>query len=470
MAIVVRRYRSVVTIMPTTAPPSVHGLRALLRVGRLRLLVLVRIINAFGDGAFQGALVGAVLFSPERAADPMQLATGFAVMLLPYSIIGPFVGSLLDRWSRRQVLVWANALRCLFVIAVAVEIAVGAPLWLEFSTALLVLGAGRFIGSGMSAAMPHCVAPDSLVGANSLAATAGAVSAAIGGGAAFGAGALIGKSDMSLALITVSVVPFYAAAALVAMRFSRRALGPDETDEPAETIKAILGGLSAGFLHMKARPRVAVAVTMVMLVRFCFGLATLMVLVMFQSHFKPHGIFRSGAAGIVQVLGFGAAGVFVAALITAPAVAKWGRTAWVTAVLIGAGAISFGGAIHLDPMTAMAVAFLLGFAYQSTKICADALVQTDSDDAHIGRVYALYDTTNNVLYVLAFVVGAAVLGDRGAATGLIIALGVMYLMTAVGFRYAMKRLATHPTVIAAEAVEAAARRPKAGAVAADAGS
>ena len=123
--------------MPTSAPPSVHGLRALLRVARLRLLVLVRVINAFGDGAFQGALVGAVLFSPERAADPMQLATGFAVMLLPYSVIGPFVGSLLDRWSRRQVLVWANALRCLFVIAVAAEIAVGAPLWLEFSTALL---------------------------------------------------------------------------------------------------------------------------------------------------------------------------------------------------------------------------------------------------------------------------------------------------------------------------------------------
>jgi MFS family permease len=435
-----------------------------LRVGRLRLLVLVRVINSFGDGAFQGALVGAVLFSPERAADPMQLATGFAVMLLPYSVIGPFVGSLLDRWSRRQVLVWANALRCVFVVAVAAEIAVGAPLWLEFSTALLVLGAGRFIGSGLSAAMPHCVAADSLVGANSLAATAGAVSTAIGGGAAFGAGALIGKSDMSLAIITVSVVPFYAVAALVAMRFGRASLGPDETDEPAQTIKAILGGLSAGFHHMKARPRVAAAVTMVMLVRFCFGLATLLVLVLFQSYFRPHGFFRAGAAGIVQVLGFGAAGVFVAALITAPAVARWGRTSWVTAVLVGAGVVSFAGAIHLDPMMAMAVAFLLGFAYQSTKICADALVQTDSDDAHIGRVYALYDTTNNILYVLAFVVGAAVLHDRGAGTSLIIALGVMYLLTAAGFRYAMKRLASHPTVIAAEAADAAARaRPAASA-------
>jgi hypothetical protein len=447
-----------VTTVTTTAPPSVHGLRALLRVGRLRLLVLVRIINSFGDGAFQGALVGAVLFSPDRAADPMALALGFAVMLLPYSVIGPFVGSLLDRWSRRQVLVWANTLRCFFVVLVAVEIAMGAPLWLEFSTALLVLGVGRFVGSGLSAAMPHCVAADSLVGANSLSATAGAVSTSVGGAAAFGAGALIGKSDMSLALITAGVVPFYAAAAMVAMRFGRRALGPDETDEPAQTFKAILGGLSAGFLHIRARPRVAVAVSMVMLVRFCFGLVTLLVLVLFQYHFEAHGFFRAGPAGIVQVLGFGAAGVFVAALFTAPAVARWGRTAWVTAVLIGAGLVSFAGAIHIGPAVAMAVAFLLGFAYQSTKICADALVQSDSDDAHIGRVYALYDTTNNVLYVLAFIVGAAVLGEHGAGSAfVIIGLGVIYLLTAAGFRVAMKRLATHPTVIAAEAGDAAAR-------------
>lgn len=455
-----------VTTVPTTAPPSAHGLRNLVRVAKLRLLVIVRVINSFGDGAFQGALVGAVLFSPDRAANPMQLATGFAVMLLPYSVIGPFVGSLLDRWSRRQVLVWANTLRCFFVVAVAAEIALGGAIWLEFSTALLVLGAGRFIGSGLSAAMPHCVASDSLVGANSLSATAGAVSTAIGGGAAFGASALVGKSDISLALITLGVVPFYAAAALVALKFGRRSLGPDQTDEPAETFKAILGGLSAGFHHMKARPRVAVAVSMVMLVRFCFGLATLLVLVLFQSHFKAHGFFRAGPAGIVQVLGFGAAGVFIAALLTAPAVARWGRTTWVTAVLIGAGVVAFGGAVRIDPIMAMAVAFLLGFAYQSTKICADALVQSDSDDAHIGRVYALYDTTNNVLYVLAFVVGAAILGDRSTGGGLIIALGVIYLLTAGGYRYAMKRLAGHPTVVAADAADRAARTcaaPSAGA-------
>ncbi len=431
----------------TSTPPSVHGLRSLLRVDRLRLLIVVRVINSLGDGAFQGALVGAVLFSPEKAATPRDLALGFAVLLLPYSIVGPFVGSLLDRWSRRQVLVWANALRCVFVLLVAIEIAVQSPLWLEFSTALLVMGTGRFIGSCLSAAMPHCVAPDSLIAANSLATTAGAASAGVGGGVAFGAGALLGSSDMSLAMITAGVVVFYGTAAFVARKFGRSSLGPDETDEPAQTAVAILQGLTAGLGHMRARPRVAVSVGMVMLVRFCFGLATLLVVVLFQRHFHSFGPFRVGPAGIVQVLGFATGGIVLAALLTAPAVNRFGRTQWVTGVLVGAGLVSFGAAIRLGPVVAMLVALLLGFAYQTTKICADAVVQADSDDAYIGRVYSVYDTTNNVLYVLGLVIGALLFTDRGAALGLVIALGIIYLLTAVGYRWGMRRYATHPSAV-----------------------
>ena len=57
---------------------------------------------------FQAALGGAVLFNPERQADPLAVAAGLAVLLLPYSIVGPFAGALLDRWDRRRVLIVAN--------------------------------------------------------------------------------------------------------------------------------------------------------------------------------------------------------------------------------------------------------------------------------------------------------------------------------------------------------------------------
>ena len=96
-----------------------RGLLHLWQVRGLRRLVFVRVLSAFGDGAFQGALAVLVLFSPERQTDPAEIAAGFAVLLLPYSVIGPFAGALLDRWSRRRVIVWANLTRCALVAVVA---------------------------------------------------------------------------------------------------------------------------------------------------------------------------------------------------------------------------------------------------------------------------------------------------------------------------------------------------------------
>ena len=65
-----------------------------------RLLEL-RMASQFGDGLFQAGLAGALLFNPERAASAWAVAGAFAVLFLPYSLIGPFAGALLDKWDRR---------------------------------------------------------------------------------------------------------------------------------------------------------------------------------------------------------------------------------------------------------------------------------------------------------------------------------------------------------------------------------
>src|ERR671927_1786735 len=93
--------------------------RHLLRRGDFRRLLATRLLSQFGDGVFQAALAGTLLFNPQRAADPFDVAAGFAVLLLPYSFVGPFAGVWLDRWSRRQVLLLANVVRSALVTVVA---------------------------------------------------------------------------------------------------------------------------------------------------------------------------------------------------------------------------------------------------------------------------------------------------------------------------------------------------------------
>ena len=107
----------------TSAPVAVwRSVRALPEFWRLLEL---RTVSQFGDGLFQAGLAGALLFNPERAAGPWEIAGAFAVLYLPYSLLGPFAGALLDRWDRRLVLVGANFGRLLLVLGVAALLAAG---------------------------------------------------------------------------------------------------------------------------------------------------------------------------------------------------------------------------------------------------------------------------------------------------------------------------------------------------------
>ncbi|MSW43464.1 MAG: MFS transporter, partial [Actinobacteria bacterium] len=89
------------------------ALREVLATRDFRRLYSVRLIGQFADGLLQAALATFVLFSPERQPDAVKVAAAFAILLLPYSIIGPFAGVFLDRWRRRDVLVRANIVKAL---------------------------------------------------------------------------------------------------------------------------------------------------------------------------------------------------------------------------------------------------------------------------------------------------------------------------------------------------------------------
>src|SRR5258707_11724096 len=116
--------QDVIFVANSRAPVAVwRSVRALPEFWRLLEL---RAVSQFGDGLFQAGLAGALLFNPERAAGPWAIAGAFAVLFLPYSLLGPFAGALLDRWDRRAVLIGANLVRLLLMIGVATLLAAGA--------------------------------------------------------------------------------------------------------------------------------------------------------------------------------------------------------------------------------------------------------------------------------------------------------------------------------------------------------
>ena len=389
-----------------------------------RLLEL-RTASQFGDGLFQAGLAGALLFNPERAARPMAIAGAFAVLFLPYSLLGPFAGALMDRWDRRLVLVGANLGRLVSVALVGVCLAVGTGNVLVLCGALVVNGLARFVSSGLSAALPHVVPREQVVTMNSIASATGAIAAFLGATFMLIPRRLFGSGDTGAASIILLVAIPMLIALLLSWRFGAHVLGPDHTRRAihGSVVYAVITGWMHGIRTVRQRPTVAATLSGLAAHRMVFGLNTLVVLL----------LVRNGGAASVGALGgamlFLAAtgtGSFLANVVTPPAVRRWGRCATANGALAIAAAVQLAGA-GLQLAVMVVCGFLLGAAGQVVKLCADTAIQVDVDDALRGHVFAVQDSLFWLAFIGAITAAAAVVPQDGHSPALVLAGTVLYL-------------------------------------------
>jgi MFS family permease len=389
-----------------------------------RLLEL-RTASQFSDGLFQAGLAGALLFNPERAARPLAIAGAFAVLFLPYSLLGPFAGALMDRWDRRLVLVGANLGRLVSVALVGVCLAVGAGNLLVLCGALVVNGLARFVSSGLSAALPHVVPREQVVTMNSIASATGAVAAFVGANFMLIPRTILGSGDNGAAWIILLVTIPLLIALLLSLRFRAHVLGPDDTQRAihGSVTYAVFTGWLHGIRTVLNRPTVAATLSGLAAHRMVFGLNSLVVLL----------LVHSGAAASVGALGgamlFLAAtgtGSFLANVVTPPAVRHWGRYATANGALVIAAAIQLACA-GLQLAVMVAGGLLLGAIGQVVKLCADTAIQIDVDDALRGHVFAVQDSLFWVVFIGAITVAATVIPYDGHSPALVLAGAALYL-------------------------------------------
>ncbi|SDF63072.1 Major Facilitator Superfamily protein [Blastococcus fimeti] len=417
--------------------------RSLLARGDFRRLFGTRLLSQFGDGVFQAALAGTVLFNPQRAADPLDVAAAFAVLLLPWSLLGPFAGVLLDRWSRRSVLLRANVVRAGLVAVVAAVILGGIDGVPFYLAGLAVFSVNRFVLAALSAGLPHTT--DALVPANALSTTSGSVATVAGGGAALLLLPLVGSGDAGYAAIALaSALPYLAASAVVS-GFDRGYLGPDgAVRDGRPAARDVVAGLVDGARHAWARPPAAAALAAIGLHRVCFGLLTLMTLLLHRGPFEDAtGLLRGGLAGLGQLVAAIAAGSLLAAVLTPGAVRRAGRVRWTVGLLLSGAVAQVLVGLPFTPAGVLTGGFVLGLVGQGVKICVDATLQETVDDDFRGRVFSVYDTLFNVAFVAAVVVAALVLPESGRSVPVLLAVGAGYLLAVVAY-LGIRRRAPHP--------------------------
>ena len=421
-----------------TRSAFVSDLRTVLAERNFRRLFWTRLISQTGDGVVTAAIGTYVFFNATTFTSPTAAASALTVLYLPYSLIGPFAGVFIDRWSRRQILVLSALLRSGFVVLTAALMASrshGLPLYVSY---LLVLGVNRFFLASLSAALPHVVPEDKLVMANSVSPTAGGIMATIGGIVAAGLNAATGDTERGAAITMLVAGGCYVGASLVAATMKRDLLGPSRVPGAAppgrllSELASVAGDLAAGMRYVVRRRGPASVLAAIGASKFLFGILFVMSILLYRNYFYPSSAPTAEGhyVGLATASGIGYA---CAALVVPPATRRLTKPA-VIALLLAASAVITGGLGEtFNQIAYLAIGFCLYLAGQGVAICAVTILQEEVEDAYRGRLFAFYDVMFNVTLAAGALISAAFIPRTGKSSALIGVVAVGYALTAAGY-------------------------------------
>jgi MFS family permease len=378
-----------------------------------------------------------VFFNASTFPSPSAAALAFTVLYLPYSLIGPFAGVFIDRWSRRQILVLSALIRSAFVVVTAAIMASGGRAVPLYAAVLLVLGVNRFFLASLSAALPHVVAEDKLVMANSVSPTVGGIVGAIGGIIALGLNAATGDTERGAAITLLVAGVCYVTASMVAATMDRALLGPQF--EPGALPGRLLGDLDAVVTDLVAAaryaarhrgPRTALGATGAG--KFLFGILSVAVVLLYRNYFYPSS--APVAEGHVVVLAtVSAIGYGCAALVVPPATRRLAKPAVITLLLATSAVATAVLGLTFSQIAYLAFGFTLYLCLQGVAICVTTVLQEEVDDAYRGRLFAFYDVMFNVSLAAGALLCTPFMPRNGKSAVIIGLVAAGYAVAAAGY-------------------------------------
>jgi len=436
-----------------------RGLALIFQRRDFGLLMGVQFLAQAGDGLFQTAVAKAVAFGGQKGFDVEsassvdELITIVLVLFVPYTIISPFLGVVIDRWDRRKLLFVSNGLRALLVAVIALlgvqttaEEPVGGLLGTEilpsaflFLVFMLTLAATRVVLATKAAALPATLDGSSLVEANAVSQLGGALFQLGAAGVAFVASSLVPAAPLVLAGAVV-----YGVAASIAMLI-QRAGEPHPSAGLAAEVARVFRSILAGFREVAGNAKAAASISTYFWLRFLWSFTIVGVAFIARDLVADDDlqvlVLTGGAGAVGAVLGFiSAARLHERVRTTAHLVLAASAVAGVAVAVLGGLEAKFTIAI---------LTFFLGFGFFLGKISLDTMVQQALGDDFRGRAFSLYDIAYNLAWVIAAVI-MKLFYDADTRGMLIAGIGVVFLVGLAGLGNWFKRagllaLAAHET-------------------------
>jgi len=391
--------------------------RGALRSTDFRFLLGSRLVSQLADGVFQAYLIDRVVFLSTESGTAAAVAKAFALLVIPFSLIGPATGVVIDRWSRRRILALTPLVRATAAFGLLLA-STESTRWPVYLLALVVVSLNRFYLATAGAVMPSLVRDEDLLVGNSLSAAAGTVLTFVGLVAGTQLADIIGTRG--LLAITLAGWPVSALLA-VRIRASLQVSRPER--RLGAEIRRVTAELVRGARRLVGTPAALGSITSVSFDQFLIGLITVLSVVVFKNE------FRQGVASYGRIVGAGGLGVLVGSATVGWFEGRLAKPQIMTLAFALAGAVCLAGAIHIAGPSIIVISFTLGLTYPWRKVPADTLVQESIPDRYRGRVFALYDMMFSLPRVIAAAL-AILLIPHMSSGGYVAMVGAAYLLWA----------------------------------------
>ncbi|GAA2809195.1 MFS transporter [Nonomuraea dietziae] len=363
------------------------------RTGLGRLIELTA-ANSAGDSLVTLALAGTIFFGLPVNEARGQVALYLVITMIPFAVVAPFVGPVLDKFrsGRRYVMAGTLFARGLLCFAMAAAVGPGDVLTL-FAGALGVLVLSKAYNVSRAAIMPSVLPADiTLVSANARVALFSLVAAGVAVPTAAGLTAWLGAAwVLRIAMVVFLVLGVFA------VRLPRHVDSPDLEEEE--------GGERARWRTLlNVGPAVTEAMRANAAIRLFSGFLLFYLLFLVQDeHLKDLPAtttiaLLAGAAGLGGLAG--------------AAVANWARnhspqvivllTLAVTTVTAGVTAFLFG------LWAAVAVALVAAFAQELGKLALDAIVQREIGEEVRSSTFGVVEALLQLAWVFGGLIGLLV--------------------------------------------------------------
>lgn len=329
-------------------------------------------VSNLGDGL---RLVALPLLALQVTSDPLLIAGVTALNFVPWILVGPVSGAVVDRVDRRRLLLAVQLLRGVVLATFAFTVAMDAvTIWSLYAVTIMIAAGETIADSAAQASIPYLVDLQHLERANGRLVSAEIVTNEVAGGPLGG-----------LLFAAAAILPFAADAATyllaaVLVSLVRTHLGPftaTRDSQPAANLRAdIAEGFRFVFTHPVLRP-ITLATALVNLGSGAVS-ATLVI-------FAVHTIGLS-EVGFGFLLGIGAVGGLLGAMAAPRLVTSAGRRTSIvgSAVIVAAGSL---GLATIDRALPLTVGwFIISAATATSNVVTRSLRQAATPDRLLGRM------------------------------------------------------------------------------------